>query len=814
MPRVTLAWLGSALLAACAVGPDYVRPEVASPGEWSEPLANGLSAAPADRELLAQWWTTLGDPQLTELVRRAVSGNLDVQAAEARVREARARRVIARSGFFPTLEANASASRADASDSLRNDASNVGGTARRERLVQRRPRRELGDRRVRRRAPRSRGARRRRRAQRRGSARRAREPRGRGGALLRGRALVPGAARDRAGEPRGAGGDRASWSTGASQAGLATELELERARSNAAQTRAQIPALRTSLEQARNGLAVLVGDRPARSRRSSRSRARCRVHRSRSRSACRRSRSRSGPTCAAPRRELAAQTARVGVATARAYPSLTALGLDRPRGADARELFDAGASTWRLAGSTAWVVLRRRRDPRRHRRRGRAARAGDRATSGRPCSTRSTRSRTRSSPTRRSRTGCVALEDGAGAAERAVALAQAQYGAGLVDFEIVLDSPALAVRAAGAGRRERARRDVEPDPPVQGARRRLDSGSERMSGLDEASTERSAIAKLLGLDGDARACAARLRRRWAIVGAVALAVLLALVALWPDDDGVRYTTTPARRGDITVQRHRHRHAAADRSRSTWAASSRARSAASTSTSTTACRSDRCSRASTPRGSTRRCCSRRPRVDAAQAQARAGARRPWPRPRASSRGCEHVREISGGKVPSQQELDTANAIALRARSRKSRARAPRSRRRRPRSTRSRPISRRPRSARPSTASCCCAPPSRARPSPPRCRRRSCSRSREDLTHMELQVSVDEADVGQVKEGQEATFTRRRVARSQRSPRASRRCASAPTATEGVGVVTYETRARGRQRRAAAAPGHDRDRGDHA
>ena len=74
MPRVTLAPLCIAALFACAVGPDYVRPETASPEAWSEPLSDGLSAAAPAREALAQWWTTLGDPQLTELVRRAVSG--------------------------------------------------------------------------------------------------------------------------------------------------------------------------------------------------------------------------------------------------------------------------------------------------------------------------------------------------------------------------------------------------------------------------------------------------------------------------------------------------------------------------------------------------------------------------------------------------------------------------------------------------------------------------------------------------------------------------------------------------------------------
>ena len=71
----------------------------------------------------------VGHRDVAELVTRAVAANLGVQEAEARLREARARRVIARSGFFPTLEASGGTTRNDSADGLRNNAANVGGSS-------------------------------------------------------------------------------------------------------------------------------------------------------------------------------------------------------------------------------------------------------------------------------------------------------------------------------------------------------------------------------------------------------------------------------------------------------------------------------------------------------------------------------------------------------------------------------------------------------------------------------------------------------------------------------------------------------------
>ncbi len=93
--------------AGCMVGPSYVAPKISPPTQWRSELAGGLSSAESP-EALAQWWSTLGDPLLTQLIERAVANNLDLRQAQARVREARARRGAARADLAPTVDATGS----------------------------------------------------------------------------------------------------------------------------------------------------------------------------------------------------------------------------------------------------------------------------------------------------------------------------------------------------------------------------------------------------------------------------------------------------------------------------------------------------------------------------------------------------------------------------------------------------------------------------------------------------------------------------------------------------------------------------------
>jgi NodT family efflux transporter outer membrane factor (OMF) lipoprotein len=94
-----------AISAGCgAVGPDYEAPEPAVPAGFREAHA-ALTAAPADA---GAWWRRLGDPVLDGLVARAARQSLDIREALARVQEARALRGVARAEHFPVLDSEVS----------------------------------------------------------------------------------------------------------------------------------------------------------------------------------------------------------------------------------------------------------------------------------------------------------------------------------------------------------------------------------------------------------------------------------------------------------------------------------------------------------------------------------------------------------------------------------------------------------------------------------------------------------------------------------------------------------------------------------
>ena len=99
--------LAALTLAGCAaVGPDYREPQIVAPAQWSEPA----DSRPPDPALLAEWWQQFDDAALASLVAGALAGNLDLATAQARLREARARRGLAGAQLGPSVDASASAS--------------------------------------------------------------------------------------------------------------------------------------------------------------------------------------------------------------------------------------------------------------------------------------------------------------------------------------------------------------------------------------------------------------------------------------------------------------------------------------------------------------------------------------------------------------------------------------------------------------------------------------------------------------------------------------------------------------------------------
>ncbi len=102
------------LLCACAAGPDYVRPDAPAQAAWRYAPENWKPAEPRDALPRGAWWAVFKDAQLDALAARAASANLTIVAAEARYRQAQAVTRQARAGLFPTLDAGLSVGRSRA----------------------------------------------------------------------------------------------------------------------------------------------------------------------------------------------------------------------------------------------------------------------------------------------------------------------------------------------------------------------------------------------------------------------------------------------------------------------------------------------------------------------------------------------------------------------------------------------------------------------------------------------------------------------------------------------------------------------------
>ncbi len=109
-PRLTL--LSLALLASCTVGPNY---QAALPLDAAKPFVGPGADASATGDITT-WWRTFKEPRLNSLIARALAANQDLRIATSRVAEAKAARMVARSDFFPQLNAGGGATRNKTSD--------------------------------------------------------------------------------------------------------------------------------------------------------------------------------------------------------------------------------------------------------------------------------------------------------------------------------------------------------------------------------------------------------------------------------------------------------------------------------------------------------------------------------------------------------------------------------------------------------------------------------------------------------------------------------------------------------------------------
>lgn len=99
-------------LTACTVGPDYQRPEMQLPGQWTVGQAKPAeNAALPVTDIAGNWWNIYRDAHLEQLEDEALAHNADARVAVARVLQARAQLGISEADDYPVLSANANASR-------------------------------------------------------------------------------------------------------------------------------------------------------------------------------------------------------------------------------------------------------------------------------------------------------------------------------------------------------------------------------------------------------------------------------------------------------------------------------------------------------------------------------------------------------------------------------------------------------------------------------------------------------------------------------------------------------------------------------
>jgi NodT family efflux transporter outer membrane factor (OMF) lipoprotein len=410
------------------VGPDYVAPQISAPQAWHAELRSGGAAQPADPHVLARWWTTLNDPILTSLIDRAVQRNLDLKKAQARVREARARRGSSQAGLFPTLDATGSATRSRVSGkaSTAYDAYAVGLDASWEVDV-------FG------------GVRR--------SVEAATADLQASGEDLR-NVLVSllgevalnyldartFQARLAVAEANLAAQNETYELTAIRvQAGLTTALDLEQAKYNLESTRSQIPTLQSGLEEAKNSLAILLGEHPGAVHAELAARQPIPVPPLEVAVGVPADLLRRRPDVRQAERKLAAQTAQIGVATAELYPKFSLVGSIGLSALDLTNLLSATSRAYSIGPSVSWRLFDAG-----------AVRKNIEVQSALQEQALIQYETTVLTALEEVENALVAfveeqrrreaLREASRAAERAVALVQAQYGAGTVDFRSVLDA--------------------------------------------------------------------------------------------------------------------------------------------------------------------------------------------------------------------------------------------------------------------------------------------------------------------------------------------------------------------------------------
>lgn len=104
---LSLTLLSSLLFGGCAIGPDYVRPDITLPETFVHQDANKT----AETHINKEWWKSFQDPSLNRAVDEALAANYDLQASRASVEAVLGKFDQAKSYLYPQINANASLDR-------------------------------------------------------------------------------------------------------------------------------------------------------------------------------------------------------------------------------------------------------------------------------------------------------------------------------------------------------------------------------------------------------------------------------------------------------------------------------------------------------------------------------------------------------------------------------------------------------------------------------------------------------------------------------------------------------------------------------
>jgi len=336
------------ILSGCVtVGPDYVLPETRVPEKWHNELKGGGGEV-SDPQRFAKWWTTLNDPVLSGLIDRAVVNNPDIRKVRAKIREQRARRNISIAGLFPAINASGSFTRKKGSEETGSGKETdfysagldagweldlFGGTRR---LVEastadlQASKEDLRDVQV---------------------------------SLLAEVALNYADVRSFQSRievaERNLNIQEETYQLAQLryEAGLANEFAVHQAKYNLENTRSNIPTLRTALEEAMNRLAVLMGDNPGAIHAELKEQKPVPVSRPDLAVGIPADVLRQRPDIRRAERQLAAQTARIGVATAEMYPKINLTGSIGFESLTLDNLISAGSRAYSFGPRITWPIF-------------------------------------------------------------------------------------------------------------------------------------------------------------------------------------------------------------------------------------------------------------------------------------------------------------------------------------------------------------------------------------------------------------------------------------------------------------------------